>query len=98
MSESLQTLKAKMMVCRESIGLEESGVHDLSSEAETRLSPEETARLFASLKAELGALSAQYQAALTILTCGDSEAPQQAISQGSNLNCVIENRGIPEDI
>ncbi|ORX65521.1 hypothetical protein DL89DRAFT_100201 [Linderina pennispora] len=94
MSESLHTLRAKMIVCRESIGLDDDGCQELNSGAVNRPSPEATARLFSSLKAELDTLNAQYQAALTVLTCDGSEGPQASSSSRESTNCVIDQHDI----
>ncbi|ORX64957.1 hypothetical protein DL89DRAFT_271640 [Linderina pennispora] len=87
---------AQIIVCRESIGLDDDGCQELNSGAVNRPSPEATARLFSSLKAELDTLNAQYQAALTVLTCDDCEGPQASSSCRESTTCVIDQHDIPD--
>ncbi|KAJ1937741.1 hypothetical protein EC988_007796, partial [Linderina pennispora] len=46
--------------------------------------------------AELDTLNAQYQAALAVLTCDDSEGPQASSSRRESANCAIDQQDIPD--
>ncbi|KAJ2908578.1 hypothetical protein GGI21_002745 [Coemansia aciculifera] len=67
MSETLEVVRAKILVCRECVSMID-GDHSAS------LSPEEIARVFASLKPDIDALNHLYQASVTSLAFYDSNS------------------------
>ncbi|KAJ1729825.1 hypothetical protein LPJ61_003336 [Coemansia biformis] len=88
MADVLGTIQAKVLVCRGYIDagiddheLAERWLHDASSEDR---SPEQLARLFASLKSDIDMLNAHYQESVTRLLCADS---------GPNASCGSDGMG-----
>ncbi|KAJ2829868.1 hypothetical protein GGI24_002043, partial [Coemansia furcata] len=71
MSEALDTVRAKILVCRECVSMVDDHFVD-PEDNETVPSPEEIARVFASLKPDIDALNHLYQASVTSLAFYDS--------------------------
>ncbi|KAJ2491848.1 hypothetical protein IWW37_001926 [Coemansia sp. RSA 2050] len=71
MSEALETVRAKILVCRECVSMAEDDAVD-SEDAQFVPSVEEIARVFASLKTDIDALNHLYQASVTSLAFYDS--------------------------
>ncbi|KAJ2836011.1 hypothetical protein FBU31_001477 [Coemansia sp. 'formosensis'] len=71
MSEALDTVRAKILVCRECVSMVDDHVVDFEDK-EAVPSPEEIARVFASLKPDIDALNHLYQASVTSLAFYDS--------------------------
>ncbi|KAJ2000261.1 hypothetical protein GGI06_005961 [Coemansia sp. S85] len=83
MSEALETVRAKILVCRECVSMVEDDVAD-SEDAQAVPSAEEIARVFASLKTDIDALSHLYQASVTSLAFYDSgSGPTSGDNDGS---------------
>ncbi|KAJ2882419.1 hypothetical protein H4R27_003451 [Coemansia aciculifera] len=71
MSEALETVRAKILVCRQCVSMVEDDVVD-AEDRQSVPSPEEIARVFASLKPDIDALNYLYQASVTSLAFYDS--------------------------
>ncbi|KAJ2792765.1 hypothetical protein GGI18_000136 [Coemansia linderi] len=83
MSEALETVRAKILVCRECVSMVEDDVAD-SEDAQAVPSAEEIARVFASLKTDIDALNHLYQASVTSLAFYDSgSGPTSGDNDGS---------------
>ncbi|KAJ2740179.1 hypothetical protein GGI20_005940 [Coemansia sp. BCRC 34301] len=81
MSETLEVVRAKILVCRECVSMVEEehttgSALDEVADPETKrtvASPEEIARVFSSLKSDIDALNHLYQASATSLAFYDSD-------------------------
>ncbi|KAJ2095062.1 hypothetical protein GGI03_000859 [Coemansia sp. RSA 2337] len=87
MSEALETVRAKILVCRECVSMVEDDVVG-SEDRQAVPSPEEIARVFASLKPDIDALNHLYQASVTSLAFYDSGSEPASSDKNDSTSTV----------
>ncbi|KAJ2808192.1 hypothetical protein H4R20_000970 [Coemansia guatemalensis] len=100
MADALTTLQAKVLICQECIYVaDDNATQTPGTLAEAKLdnerSPEDVARLFASLKSDIDMLGTHYQEAITRLLCSD-DAEENVFGNDSDTVDIDSRAGALE--